>query len=73
MAIYKVIWEIHLDADSYRGAAERCRTMHLDPDSIASFFDVTNTNTGTTKSVDLLDPDDDPQDSPLEQLAQEAE
>lgn len=35
---YRVIWEIDLDAESPREAAELALKIHRDPDSIATVF-----------------------------------
>ncbi len=71
MAWFKVIWECEFEADSYREAAEEARQALLDPDSELVCFEVEKSS-GKKYMIDLMDPDDDPQDSALEQLAEEA-
>ena len=41
MKTYTVVWEVELDANSHREAAEEARSMQLDAYSEATFFDVT--------------------------------
>ena len=52
MPAYRVHWEIDLDADSPREAAEQALTIHRNPESIATVFDVTD-ETGHTEHIDL--------------------
>lgn len=40
MTEYKVVWEIELQADSLKDAAEEARKIQLDPTSIAKVFQV---------------------------------
>ena len=49
---YRVIWEIDLDADSQREAAEKALAIHRNPESIATVFDVVD-KTGRKTTVDL--------------------
>lgn len=49
-----VKWEVELDAETPRGAAEKALIMHRDPESIATFFKVENVKTGESFNVDLL-------------------
>ena len=49
---YRVIWEIDLDADSPREAAEKAFAIHRNPESIATVFDVVD-KTGRKTTVDL--------------------
>ena len=48
----RVIWEIDLDADSPREAAEKALAIHRNPESIATVFDVVD-KTGRKTTVDL--------------------
>jgi hypothetical protein len=41
MNTYTVVWEVELDANSHREAAQEARSMQLDAYSEATFFDVT--------------------------------
>ena len=41
MKTYTVVWEVELDANSHREAAEEARSMQLDTCSEATFFEVT--------------------------------
>ena len=51
---YHVLWEIDLDADSPREAAELALLIMLDSESTATTFDVTDED-GETTRVDLED------------------
>lgn len=51
---YHVLWEIDLDADSPREAAELALSIMLDSESTATTFDVTD-EAGETTRVDLED------------------
>jgi hypothetical protein len=58
--MYRVVWEIDIDAANAREAAELARAAQVDPDSIATSFDVTAVDdkgspNGETVTVDLLD------------------
>lgn len=48
----RVIWEIDLDADSPREAAEKALAIQRDTESIATVFDVVNEN-GSRSRIDL--------------------
>lgn len=53
---YLVSWTIDVfDADSPEEAAWKARVIQLDPDNIATFFDVKETPYGEHHSIDLLD------------------
>ena len=57
MTEYVVRWEIQLDADSPRDAAERALAIHRDPKSLAVFFEVwPSGEPGKTVCVDLDEP-----------------
>ena len=56
MPEYRVVWEIDIEADSPRKAAEQARSIMLDPFSSALFFDVKKPN-GSTVEVDLETPE----------------
>ena len=72
MASYKVTWEIDIgDADSYRDAAITAREIQLlNPESF-SIYEVHKLSSGKKVVIDVMDESDDPQDSALEQLAEE--
>jgi len=55
MPMYKVTWEIDVDAKTPRAAAKEALRVQRDPGSIATVFDVfyhknTKTKTGKTRS-----------------------
>lgn len=51
---YLVTWEIEVDADSPRDAAQRALDMQRDPDSTATVFGVVEFDTdGDTTTIDL--------------------
>lgn len=54
---YLVQWEIELDAESPEHAARHALTIHRNPESIATVFDVTSVQTGKSKRIDLTDLD----------------
>ena len=58
MPEYHVTWEIDLDAESPREAAEKALHIHRNPESIATVFDVTD-ETGHTERIDLDEAEDD--------------
>lgn len=49
---YKVTWEIEIDAENPREAAEEVRRIQLDPYSEALFFDTEDSN-GNCVGVEL--------------------
>jgi hypothetical protein len=52
---YHVIWEIDVDATSYRQAAKKALQIQRDPGSTATVFDVYRTDTsGETDIIKLL-------------------
>ncbi len=51
--MYRVIWEIDLDAEDPRQAARLARALQLSPDSLATFFQVLDPDNKQT-NVDLL-------------------
>lgn len=53
MPTYRVVWEIDIDADSPREAAQRALEMQRDPESTALVFD-TFVEGGAKRTVDLL-------------------
>ncbi len=53
MAQYKVTWEIDIEADTYKQAAEEALQIHRDCFSEATAFDVEDQATGLTMFVDL--------------------
>jgi len=52
--IFKVTWEIEVDAESPKQAAEWALTAQTDPDSLARVFDVESPD-GTKTQIDLLE------------------
>jgi hypothetical protein len=42
MSLYRITWEIDIDAESPQEAAERALEIHRDPKSIATVFIVRN-------------------------------
>jgi hypothetical protein len=54
MPLYHVIWEIDLDSETPKEAAERALEIHRDPESIATVFHVRDEYGNFTK-VDLSD------------------
>ncbi len=57
---YKVVWEIDLDAESFEDAARQALEIQRDPESIATYFLVTD-GQGHRQDVDLAE--DKPPDS----------
>lgn len=53
MTRYFVRWEIDIEADSPLEAAEDALGIQRDPDSVATCFDVTDMESGTSTFVDL--------------------
>ncbi len=53
MAEYLVEWKIDIDADNPVDAAKQARHIHLDPESTALVFQVTDTKTSVKVDVDL--------------------
>lgn len=62
MPTYRVTWEIDIDAETPRAAAERAQEMMRDPDSIATVFKVEDAH--DVHVVDLLE--EDAADSPAD-------
>lgn len=52
MAMYHVIWEIDLDAETPKEAAEKALAIHRDPVSLATVFNVCDED-GNLTQVDL--------------------
>ena len=52
MTMYHVIWEIDLDAESPKAAAEMALEIHRSPESIATVFSVCDED-GNLTQVDL--------------------
>lgn len=52
MSEYRVVWVIDVDADSPEDAAAYARDIQQNPDSIATVFQVTDTD-GVIRVVDL--------------------
>lgn len=55
MAQYKVYWEMDIEADSPREAAESALRVHRKEDSEAVFFTVEQLSTGESVDIDLLE------------------
>lgn len=53
MKSYRVVWEIDIDANSPKEAAEEARRIQLDPESEAVVFDIFYQD--ETTHIDLLD------------------
>jgi hypothetical protein len=53
MAEYLVEWKIDLDAENPLDAAKQAKRIHLDPESTALVFQVTDKKTGKKVDVDL--------------------
>jgi hypothetical protein len=56
MSDYRVVWEIELEAESAREAAEMALNIQRDPESIATVYAVFDEEGGRT-AIDLLDED----------------
>jgi hypothetical protein len=57
MPAYHISWEIDLDADSPREAAERALAYQRDANSTATVFDVIDSETLAVERIDLLEDD----------------
>jgi hypothetical protein len=51
---YQIQWVIEIEASSFHEAARKALEIQRDPDSIATYFTVTNKN-GLIKGVDLME------------------
>ena len=58
MKSYHVTWEIEIDADDPQKAAEQAFSCMQRPETTATVFDVTDSETGETVRVDLLEEPD---------------
>lgn len=61
MPEYLVKWEIDINADSPREAAEKALEIHRDPDSVATFFKVIHPEDDEKRSwsdIDLDEPEE---------------
>jgi hypothetical protein len=54
MPLYRVVWEIDVEAGDPLAAATEAQAIQKDPDSTACVFDVTDQNTKLACRVDLL-------------------
>jgi hypothetical protein len=52
MPLYNVIWEIDIDAETPKEAAQKARVIQHDANSTATIFSVSNQK-GTTHTIDL--------------------
>lgn len=50
--MFRVVWEIEIDAETAVLAARKALAIHRNPESIATVFDITDEN-GQTVRVDL--------------------
>lgn len=55
MPLYRVTWEIDIEADTPRDAAEEALTVQRNPESIATVFDVSIDGAPTTTRIDLTE------------------
>lgn len=53
MALYRLTWEIDVEADDPKGAALLGHAIMLDPQSISPIFEVRNMDTLQTVEIDL--------------------
>jgi len=53
MKSYHVMWEIDIEADSHIEAAQEALQIHRDPESIATVFQVTESDTTDIQEIDL--------------------
>ncbi|MFH2076397.1 MAG: hypothetical protein ABIJ57_13810 [Pseudomonadota bacterium] len=53
MQTYRVKWEIDVEAETPQKAAEEAKGAQLDPESIATIFNVTDRETGETVEIEL--------------------
>ena len=49
---YKVVWEIDIEAESFKDAAELAREIQRDPESLASHFTIIAED-GKSEEIDL--------------------
>lgn len=61
MPNYIVKWEIDIEADTPREAAQMARKIQLRPDSTATVFDVQKSDTVGSRSPTRIDLIDDPE------------
>jgi len=52
--LYRVVWEIDIDAESFEEAARKALDIQRDPESIATCFVITD-EIGNRSDVDLSD------------------
>ena len=52
--LYRVVWEIDIDAESFEDAARKALDIQRDPESIATCFVITDDH-GNRRDVDLDD------------------
>jgi hypothetical protein len=53
MTLFKVIWEIHIEADSELEAAQKAKEIQMDTTSMANFFTVKNPETKEECEINL--------------------
>ena len=54
--LYRVVWEIDIDAESFKDAAHKALAIQRDPESIATCFVITD-ESGNRRDVDLGEED----------------
>lgn len=54
--LYRVVWEIDIDAESFKDAAQKALAIQRDPESIATCFVITDEG-GNRRDVDLGEED----------------
>lgn len=54
--LYRVVWEIDIDAESFEDAAHKALAIQRDPESIATCFVITDEG-GDRRDVDLGEKD----------------
>ena len=52
--LYRVVWEIDIDAESFEDAAQKALDIQRDPESIATCFVITDEK-GNRRNLDLGD------------------
>ena len=49
---YRVVWEIDIEAESFKEAAEIAREIQRDPESLATYFTITAED-GKSEKIEL--------------------
>lgn len=50
--VYRVVWTMDIEAESFEEAAQKALAIHRDPESIATIFNVQSL-TGETRCIDV--------------------